>query len=262
MEVLAGIWMLLPIWGRGAVLFLILLFILKPIILKVVPKVLKGLFFLIEKISYLFFTVIITLLGFLVSSLLKKGQKNFQLIGKLENGMQHSIRNLKAYPSKLNFKTGKGTKSYMYYKWSSWLAAAVLAFTMFYWPQAALSQKWDRMDSWMIEGKMKQSRIHHTVAFENLKSNWVKKDQEIRTASAEKQPVQMQLKKNESGGSVRKEPVEHLSTQNVITQIGPGEEILFLQEEQELGGILWYKVQLANEQIGWISSNLLEPITQ
>ncbi|MGM0843647.1 MAG: hypothetical protein ACQEUT_01620 [Bacillota bacterium] len=256
MEFIADIWMLLPIWGRGAVVLLILLTIAKPVILKVLPGLLKSLVYLIEKLAYLIFTVIITGMGFYVTALLKKGRKNFQRISKLEMSMQNSVRKLKVYHSNLR------AASFKYYGRSSLFAAAVLAFTLFYWPQAALSQKWDNMDSWMIEEKMKQPRMGHKVAFENMKSKWSERKQKTTTASAEKQSVRMQLKKSETGGTLRREPVENLSTENVITQIGPGEELLFLQEEQELGGILWYKVQMANQQVGWMSSNILEPITQ
>jgi len=98
-----------------------------------------------------------------------------------------------------------------------------------------------------------------------MKTALAKEDKtESITASAEEkaEPIRMKLIKDKTGGAVRKEPVESLSTKNVIAQIGPGEEVIFLKEQQKLGKITWYKVETANGKIGWISSNILEEVTQ
>ncbi|WP_102264425.1 SH3 domain-containing protein [Mesobacillus jeotgali] len=262
MEHIAAIWMMLPIWGRGAVLLLVLLLILRPLMLKSVPKLLKGLIIILEKMVYFVFYTFISLLGFYVSALVKKGRKNFQGINKVETNMQNIITNLKSMPSKVTFTTGKGSKSFRYYKMISLAVAGLIAFTIFYWPQTTLSQKWDSIDLWMIEEKMKQPRIHYKVALENMKTKLSEEEKESITASAEAQadPIRMKLIKEKTGGAVRKDPVKSLSTKNVITQIGPGEEVIFLKEQQKLGNITWYKIKTANGKIGWISSNILEEV--
>jgi len=125
MENIAAGWMMLPIWGRGAVLLLILLLILRPLILKVVPKLLKGLIIIFEKMFYFVFYTFISLLGLYVAALVKNGRKNFQRINQIETNMQNVIANLKSMPAKLTFRTGKGTKSFKYYKMISFGAAGL-----------------------------------------------------------------------------------------------------------------------------------------
>lgn len=60
-----------------------------------------------------------------------------------------------------------------------------------------------------------------------------------------------------NGGSLRSEPVDDLSIQNMIKSIEPGEVMYFYGESEVLGDITWFQVETENGDVGWISKILL-----
>ena len=267
MENVLTIWMAFALWLRLPLLLLLFFFLLGIALRKLGPKLFKVVTYFIESFFYVIFTFCIIFATPFINWKVKRGKKNFTLLGKFENRSQRIVSFFKQHRTK-NYLIHKDSKGFRKYLIATRLAIVAFGAILLFLPDSIVSTKADDWERWAIEEKLHVSRIHHEEAWAVMKS-WNetvddKMEADVTTVSTADEenvsPILYKLDDNRGGGTIRKEPVENLNIQNTATTIGPQDIITYLNEEKTLGGIRWLKVEAPNGVIGWISSNIIKEV--
>ncbi|MDP5274963.1 SH3 domain-containing protein [Chengkuizengella axinellae] len=252
---LSSLWMYFPSWIRAVFLVIVLLYLIYFTLIKLLPKVLVLFILIVEKVYAGFVYVIDTITGLILFMSIKRGKKNFMFVLKLEQLTQTILLKFNSLKKIVDFKAENKRKFKRRYVNVSILIVLVIGIIIAKLPDNKISTTWLEINDWVFF-EILQGDLYYDDIANRLVEGIEEQEDEIEAVHAE--IIKMRLVPGTEGGNLRKEPVSSTTVNNIIEVIGESEELIFLGEEETLGGITWVKVETSNGLVGWISSAIVE----
>ncbi|MRH41171.1 SH3 domain-containing protein [Aquibacillus halophilus] len=228
-----------PIYIRQVLFLFLVVFIIRYILIKVIPFIIKT---LIHLISFLL-NQWVNFNGWFLNLWMKSRRKRDKGIPGIINIME-SIMDLttegttrlkRLVAEKPKFKT-KFKKTY---KWVAIIIIIGFPFLYYSQPQLEVSKKWDDVEGWVVGHSLTE-----TPATTSAKEE---KNQEGN--------VKVSLREGYDGVYIREKPSLDAKDLEIL---GVGEQATYLNQEQQVEDITWLYVELKNGKKGWVSNKIVE----
>lgn len=240
---------LLPVWLRIALVTYFVIIISRPILVRLLPKLIEWLSIILKKaielVSYPIMNWFHTFLtkrrnagNYVIPSWIEFIEDTFAVLikgfGKTEQLAQKRPTRHKAHLKKT-------------FRIAAFILAILLPIAIVNNPTQAYAQTWHKFDKWATEEKVQKS-----LGFDlnGLQSKLVATVESVN-------PTEFTLKEQyEEGGNIRDTPSLN---GNIVESIKAGETVTYLEEESiDDRGITWLKVETDSGKEGWISQKIVE----
>ncbi|WP_226670866.1 SH3 domain-containing protein [Metabacillus litoralis] len=243
---------LLPVWLRIAIVTYVLIILARPIIFRLLPKLIEWASMLVKKgVEYLSYPLMVLFHKFLSK---RRSNGDHRIPYWLEAGEDFCAVLLKSF-GRLEDLSKRRTRNKARIKKMVRLVAFSLAILLplaiINNPTTSYSKTWNNFEAWVTKEKVQKDLGYDLT---KLQANVKGKFDEV---SSKVNPKTLKLKeKYKDGGNIRETP--NLNG-NIVDDLTQGETITYLEEEQtDNQGIRWLKVETPNGKTGWISAKIVE----
>jgi Bacterial SH3 domain len=239
---------LLPVWLRIAIVTYFVIIISRPILIRLLPRLIEwGSFLLKKAIILLSFPV----MSWFHTSLTKRRKEGNYLIPSwiemIEDTFALLVKGLERTEGL--FQKRKRNKAHFKktFRTAAFILAILLPIAIVNNPAQAYSKTWHQFDKWAMEEKVQKS-----LGFD---LNQVQS--KLASTVESVNPTTLTLKAQyEEGGNIRSTPSLN---GKIVEAIKVGETITYLEEEKtDDRGITWLKVETDSGNEGWVSEKIVE----
>ncbi|MDQ0227203.1 SH3 domain-containing protein [Metabacillus niabensis] len=238
---------LLPVWLRIAIITYIVVVCLRPIIIRLLPRLIKWGSILLQKITEL---VSLAFMKLAHRKLMKRRDEGNYVIPAWVDVMEDSVAFLLKGFMKTEQLFKKRTRNKYTlrktFRITALLLAIILPMAIINNPTTTYSKSWYQFEKWASEEKVKKALGFDLSDLQG----------KVGTTLKQVEGVEYTLKEQyEEGGNIRETPS---LDGNIVDSLKLGETVTYLEEEEtDNRGITWLKVKTADGKEGWISANIV-----
>ncbi|MGM0877141.1 MAG: SH3 domain-containing protein [Bacillota bacterium] len=239
---------LLPVWLRIAIVTYLFIILSRPILLRLLPKLVAWVSILMKKaIELLSYPVMIWLNNFLTKRRNEGNQQIPTWIDVTEDACALMLKGLAKTERLFHKRKRHKARLKKTFRFTAFILAILLPLAIMNNPTQAYSKTWYKFDSWATEEKVQKS----------LGFDLNKLQGKIETTMESVNPTKLKMKEEyNDGGNIRETPSLN---GKIIEDLKEGETVTYLEEEKtDDRGITWLKVETLSGKEGWISERIVE----
>ncbi|MDQ0231386.1 SH3 domain-containing protein [Metabacillus malikii] len=237
----------LPIWLRIGFITFIIVIILRPVVIRLLPRIIEWGSLLLQKVVELLSYPMMRLAH---RQLMKQRHGGNYAIPRWIDMLEDSVAFLLLSFEKLAQLTKKRKRNKYSFRKTFRLTALILAIILplaiINNPTTSYSKTWHQFEQWVTVDKLKKELGFDVKQLQGKVQTSLKQDERPKLTLKEQY---------DEGGNIRETPSLN---GKIVDSLKIGETITFLEEEEtDNKGITWLKVETENGKKGWISSKIV-----
>ncbi|MBO1511814.1 SH3 domain-containing protein [Metabacillus bambusae] len=239
---------LLPVWLRIAIVTYLVIILSRPILLRLLPKLIEWASILLKKaIELLSYPLMVWINRFLTK---RRHAGNYLIpawIDILEDTCALLLKGLDKTEGLSQKRTRNKARLKKTFRVAAMILAILLPMAVMNNPGQAYSKTWYKFEAWATEEKVQKSLGFDLDQLQG----------KIQTTVESVSPTKLTLKAEyPEGGNIRQTPSLN---GKIVADIKEGETVTYLDEEQtDDKGITWLKVETDAGKEGWVSERIVE----